>query len=104
MANYGLQEGDDYAVLVYRNGKDLLQLTGSVIGHNETAASLYTDGDEALLTGMEILWVAISACKWQDQRPRLKEMLEERIKELREESEAGESFPSPSDDLDDIPF
>jgi hypothetical protein len=104
MNGNGLEDGDDYAVIVYRNGVSICAVTGDVVSNVETAASLYTDGDSALVTAAEILQVAVNAAKFYMQKPRLQQLLRERIEQLkREDEEAGENYP-PAPTISDMPF
>lgn len=98
MNGLGLREGDDYAVLIYRNGTSIAEVTGTIISPVETAASLYTDGDETLLIVNEILKIAVGATSFFEQKPRLQEMLKQRIAELKAESEGEEGEPPYPDD------
>lgn len=104
MAMLGLQDGDEYAILIHWNGSPIAEVTGTVVSQTETAVSLYLDGDEALIVVSEILHIGAGAARFQLEKPRLKEMLKARIAELKAAHERAESEPPHPDDVNEIPF
>jgi len=104
MVDHGLREGDEYAVVVYQNGVSVAEVTGTIITGVETAASLYTDGDETLITAVEILSIAYGAAKFYLEKPTLARLLRERIDELKRMDEGAGKEDPPAPSISDIPF
>ena len=104
MNNVGLARGDEYYVSVRINKQLIADFVGLTISITETSCELYLDPDANEIAVFEALKAATSTMDWHVQRPRLKQLLQERIALLKKESEeeGEDNPPPPSTDL--LPF
>jgi hypothetical protein len=103
MTHFGIQDGDEYTVVVYQNKGALGEIVIHAVSFEEVACQVYTDDREALLTLNEVIKVAYSTLGYHLEKPRLKELIETRIAQLRKEIEEGQEDDPPAP-LSDIPF
>lgn len=104
MNGVGLRDGDEATILIILNRRHAAEIIIQSINSNEVATSIYVNKDEQLFAINEALGAALSAIRYQMERPNLKRMLQKRIAELRDlESEADEDNP-PAPLIGDIPF
>jgi len=100
----GLQKGDEAYVSVKINRRNIADIVVNAISSNEISEEIWCDTDADMVAVYEALKAACSGVDYQLQRPHLREMLAERIAQLKSEDEEAEGKPPCPDDLCDIPF
>jgi len=104
MRSPGLQKGDEVYVSVRINGKDNADIVINAVSSNEVAAELWCDAEADMVALHEAVKAACGAIDYQLQKPRLREMLAERIAQLKREAEEAEWDNPPAPTSDDILF
>jgi signal transduction histidine kinase len=104
MSHRGIWDGDEITVLLYQNQQDIGQIVIHAISHAEITAQVFTDDENTLISVYEALKAALSSVEYHMARPRLRELIEDRMREVRESIEdEGEGNPPPPS-TDDVPF
>jgi len=104
MNHRGIWDGDEVTVIVYQNKERIGEITILAISHAEITAQVYTDNENTLISLYEGVSAALSAIKYHTERPKLREMIEERIAELKAGYEDGEEDDPPAPSTVDLPF
>jgi len=104
MKKPGLHKGDEVYVNIQINGKMAADFLIKVPNEHEVACDLWGDEEADFITLLEALKAAIGVVEYQLEKPRLKELLRERIAQLKRESEEAEWDNPPAPSTDDIPF
>lgn len=101
----GIRGKDEVVVVVYRNSVSLGEIVLRALSNQELSVSVFIDNETDLVVMHEAIVASGNAVNFHLQRPRLRELLNERIAELKAEDEAGEvgEPPFPIDDHN-IPF
>lgn len=104
MNKIGLQRGDEAYVSVRINKTSVADLVITAISPIEVSADLFVDPDADMVAVYEALKSAFGAVDYALKKPTLRALLEERIRELKQESEErwGDNPPAPPSD--DFPF
>jgi hypothetical protein len=105
MIEVGLRKGMHAKVSVRIGDEDVADVLLYAISDVDVKAVIYTDGETDLVAIFEALLAAARAAEHKCHMGRLKQIIEERIEELKEMGAAeGEEPPSPTDYVDILPF
>ena len=105
MNRIGLHRGDEAYVSVRINKVLHLDIIITATTDTTVEAEVHGAADADLISSGEALKAATGAVDFLLERPRLKKLLAERIRELRDEiAEESAKADSPTDGLGDIPF
>lgn len=103
-SKYGIRAGQEIGVLFYRDQEFLGACLIRATTAEQVAIELHTYEDEDLLVLKEAALAASGAISFEMDKPRLKRMVADRIKELNEQSEGGEGSYPPTPPTTDLPF
>lgn len=104
MTTIGLREGNEAIVLVACDTNPLCEVIVKCFERNGVEVSVFSDVTSELLLAQEILRAALSAIDIKIDRSNLKELLRQRIEELRRWEAEGEDTADSPTDANDIPF
>lgn len=104
MNKYGIRNGQEVACLFYRDQEFLGAATISPTVADQVGIHLHYYSDEELLVLSEIAAAALGAIRFEMDKPKLRRMIAERIKELTGMSEDGEGSNPPPPSTADLPF
>jgi len=105
MNRIGLHKGDEAYVSIRINKALQLDIIVTATTDTTVEAEVHGASDADLISCGEALKAAAGAVDFLLERPRLKRLLAERIRELRDEiAEESARADSPTDGLEDIPF
>jgi len=104
MRQPGLHKGDEAYVSVRINRKMCVDFLIDTINSHEVACELWGDVDVDFIAVDEALKAALGGVAHQLEKPRLKKLLQDRIAQLKRESEEAEREDPPAPSTDDIPF
>jgi len=104
MTGPGLVKGDEAYVSVRINRHMSVDLLVTAISDQEVGVEVWGGEDADLFAVYEALKAAAGAVRHQLEKPRLKQLLEERIAQLKKQSEEAGWEDPPTPLTDDIPF
>lgn len=104
MNKYGIRKGQEVACLFYRDQEFLGAATISPTVADQVGIHLHYYNDEELLVLSEIAAAALGAIRFEMDKPKLRKMITERIKELSRLSEDGEEGNPPPPSTTGLPF
>lgn len=106
-AKYGIRKGQEIAVLFYRDQEFLGACIIQPTVEDQVGIHLHYYKDEELVVLREAAAAALGAVRFESNKPRLRKMIEERIKELTglsEGKEGGDPPPPPTTESPELPF
>lgn len=104
MTVYGIQEGDEVIIQVIWNRIPIGEISHDCISPTELVTNVYTEDESTVVLMNEAISASYQAMQFHMQKPRLKELLEERIAQLKAEEDDSEAGEAPSPTVHDIPF
>lgn len=107
MEKYGIRAGQEVACLFYRDHEFLGACTIRPTTADQVGIQLHYYSDSELIVLCEIAAAALGAIKFEQDKPKLRAMVAERIRELgllEQEEESTDPPPPPSNSVDEIPF
>lgn len=95
---YGIRQGEEISVLLYRDREFLGACVITATLLDQCSVRLHYYDDDLLVVFIEAFATALGAAKFEVDKPRLRQMVAERLLELNKESEDGEGSnpPTPS--------
>lgn len=104
MTETGIRPGDELEVVVSRNGEIVGAVVITGVAKDAVSAEIYCDDGSDLLLMHEAIKSAQGVVDYHVHSPRLKQILEDRISEIKQWIAEGEGSEPPSPTTNDIPF